>query len=83
MSEQPTNDNKVLDFFTRKPYNQYKFDRHPISGVVLGERIVDEIVKLNVNPLVIDAGCGINPFKKMFDNIIAVSYTHLTLPTKA
>ena len=68
MSE--TNQSKVLDFFTRKPYNQDKFDRHPTSGVVLGQRIIDEIVKLNVNPLVIDAGCGINPFKHMFDNLI-------------
>ena len=65
-----TNENKVLDFFTRKPYTKQKFERHPLSGVVLGERIVDEIVKLNVNPLVIDAGCGINPFKGMFDNLI-------------
>jgi len=64
------NESKVLDFFTRQPYSQDKFERHPTSGFVLGDRIIEEVVKLNINPLVIDAGCGINPFKNMFDNVI-------------
>jgi len=66
----PSNETKVIDFFTGQPYTKQKFERHPTSGFHLGQRIIDEIVKLNVNPLVIDAGCGINPFKDMFDNII-------------
>lgn len=64
------NETKVIDFFTGEPYSKHKFERHPTSGIVLGERIIDEIVKLNINPLVIDAGCGVNPFKGMFDNLI-------------
>jgi len=71
-----TNETKVIDFFTGQPYTKQKFERHPTSGVVLGQRIIDEIVKLNVNPLVIDAGCGINPFKDMFDNIIGFDAAH-------
>jgi hypothetical protein len=64
------NETKVIDFFTRKPYNQDKFDRHPTSGLILAETLIDHIIPMNVNPLVVDAGCGINPFKSTFDNVI-------------
>ena len=64
------NESKVIDFFTRQPYTQQKFERHPTSGLILAETLIDYIVEMNVNPLVIDAGCGINGFKSTFDNVI-------------
>ena len=33
--------------------------------------------------IVIDAGAGTGKTKTIIDRVIAVSYTHLTLPTKA
>jgi|TARA_B100001245_G_scaffold220525_1_gene191155 hypothetical protein len=67
MSKPPTkNENKVIDFFTRKPYDIDHFNNHNSSGIALA----DFVNQSRPDGLVIDAGCGINPFKKKFKNLI-------------
>ena len=67
MSKPPTkNENKVIDFFTRKPYDIAHFNNHNSSGIALA----DFVNQSRPDGLVIDAGCGINPFKKKFKNLI-------------
>ena len=58
--------NKVIDFFTRKPYDIDHFNNHNSSGIALA----DFVNQSRPDGLVIDAGCGINPFKKKFKNLI-------------
>jgi hypothetical protein len=60
------NENKVIDFFTRKPYDINHFNNHESSGIVLA----DFINGVKPGGLVIDAGCGINPFKDKIKNLI-------------
>ena len=67
MSKPPSdNENKVIDFFTRKPYDIDHFNNHESSGIALA----DFVNQSRPDGLVIDAGCGINPFKKKFKNLI-------------
>ena len=67
MSKPPTkNENKVIDFFTRKPYDIDHFNNHDSSGIALA----DFVNQVKPNGLVIDAGCGINPFKNRLPNLI-------------
>ena len=55
MSKPPTkNENKVIDFFTRKPYDIDHFNNHDSSGIALA----DFVTQVKPNGLVIDAGCG-------------------------
>jgi hypothetical protein len=60
------NENKVIDFFTRKPYDINHFNNHESSGIVLA----DFVNGVKPGGLVIDAGCGINPFKDKIKNLI-------------
>ena len=57
-------------------------DKHPKWNKfpTTGKKFIKEINNLNCN-LVLDLGCGQNPYKGRINNLIAVSYTHLTLPT--
>ena len=67
MSKPPSdNENKVIDFFTRKPYDIDHFNNHDSSGILLA----DFVNGVKPNGLVIDAGCGINPFKEKINNLI-------------
>ena len=63
-------DQKIVPFLNGKLRNKYLYPRVQVK--ILNEQIY-----------IIGIKEGINPVLSLIDNIRSVSYTHLTLPTKA
>ena len=71
----------VVDIHSNTALNHFNIPTENVSAV---PELVKYFKKLNLkNPLVVSPDAGGSSRSKKFASLLTVSYTHLTLPTKA
>ena len=57
--------NTVVEHFNQKPYRHQEWETHELTS----DNLIAELNALNPN-LIIDAGCGTNPYKGKVPNVV-------------
>ena len=57
--------NTVVEHFNQKPYRHQEWETHELTS----DNLIAELTALNPN-LIIDAGCGTNPYKGKVPNVV-------------